>query len=60
MFQYCLTLGLPEQRTLAGDAHLRQKEVDFIVVCMQIDLSVKGQLDKITQELNENPQLAAA
>jgi hypothetical protein len=28
--------------------------------CMQIDLSVKGQLDKITQELQSNPQLAVA
>ena len=29
-------------------------------MCIQIDLSVKGQLDKITQELQSNPQLAMA
>ncbi len=32
----------------------------LLLFCMQVDLSVKGQLDRITQELKDNPQLAAA
>ena len=52
----------PDQHTSSGVIpnlrHRRNLKCCGLIV--QIDLSVKGQLDRITQELNANPQLATA